>query len=336
MIRKIGFGLLLSAVFTVLLLRNVSWADLRESLSRVNYWIIVPLTALTLLTTLLRSWRWLYLLAPVKTVGVVRLFSANSIGFMANMIFPARLGEFVRAYVLGRNSRLSASTAFATIVVERLYDGFSVLCMLVAVTLFSALPLPEDIRRLLRWGGWLSFLLYIVLLSFLVLLRQKPEPAHAVIGKLLFWVSPRLRHRVRDLLESFSMGLRVLGSPGHSLGVGLFSAILWVFYGFINYVILAFFGLQVPVAGLFLLIVFQAFGVMLPSSPGFVGTYHAATVAGLTLLGISKTLALSVSIVMHAMLVLPTVVIGLFFLWWENLSLAEVGKIGKETEPSAG
>jgi len=291
---------------------------------------------MTLLTTLLRSWRWLYLLAPVRSVGVARLFSANSIGFMANMIFPARLGEFVRAYVLGRNSRFSASTAFATIVVERLYDGFSVLCMLVVVTLFTPLPLTEDVRRLLRLGGWLSFLLYVVLLGFLFLLRRKPEPARAVMDKTLFWTSARLRHRVRDLMDSFSLGLRVLGSPGHSLGVGLLSAILWVFYAFIDYVILAFFGLQIPVAGLFLLIVFQAFGVMLPSSPGFVGTYHAATVAGLTLMGISKTLALSVSIVMHAMLVLPTVAIGLIFLWWENLSLTEVGKIGKESGSSEG
>lgn len=75
---------------------------------------------LTLIGTLPRSWRRCYRLAPVKRIGVGRLFSANSIGFMANVLFPARLGEFVRAYVLGGNNPVSATTAFATIVVERL------------------------------------------------------------------------------------------------------------------------------------------------------------------------------------------------------------------------
>jgi len=82
-----------------------------------------------------RTWRWHYLLRPLKSVPLGRLFPVVCIGYFGNNVYPARAGEVIRAFVLRRNEGISVSASFATIIVERVFDG---LVMLLFV--FFALP----------------------------------------------------------------------------------------------------------------------------------------------------------------------------------------------------
>ena len=117
----------------------------------------------------LRFWltaiRWQVLLRPVKRVGIHRLFAITMIGFMANNVLPARLGEFVRAYALGRSEALPPSLPFATIVIERIFDGFTLLLFLV-----GGLSFLQPSRTLL-WAAALTCVLYLGILGGLVALR---------------------------------------------------------------------------------------------------------------------------------------------------------------------
>jgi hypothetical protein len=128
---KVWLGVAVSAVLLWVATRGVHLDEVLQQLRQVRPAWLVPV----LISIFLRFWltavRWQLLLRPVKRVGVHRLFAITMIGFMANNVLPARLGEFVRAYALGRSEALPPSLPFATIVIERIFDGFTLLLFLV-------------------------------------------------------------------------------------------------------------------------------------------------------------------------------------------------------------
>ncbi len=132
-------GCLISAFFLWLAFRKVDFQTLWVTLRSINYWWTIPFVVVTLLSMYVRSIRWHYLLLPSYKIPTRRLFSPLMIGFAFNGIFPARAGEFARAYVLGKKEKMTFSAAFATVIVERIFDGLTML-FLFAITLMF---LPE-------------------------------------------------------------------------------------------------------------------------------------------------------------------------------------------------
>jgi glycosyltransferase 2 family protein len=319
----VWIGLGISLALIVYLFSKVDYRQLWFSLWSADGTLLGLAGALLATTFAIRSWRWQYLLRPLRRVGFSSLMAATCIGLMANMIFPARLGELVRAFVLGHRERLETSASFATIVVERLFDGFTVLLMLAALLLTASLPLGEGWERALRWGGLITLTGYLGVFVLLYYLHR--STAHALggvqrLGKLLpeHWVN-----KFSAMLASFSGGLQTF-SQGKYLGqIIISSALLWAAIGVFNFLVVLAFDLQLPLAVGFLLVVFQAFAVMIPSSPGFVGTYHAASVACLSLWGVSTEVALSVALVMHAITFVLTIGMGLGYLWAVGASLRD-------------
>ena len=108
----------ISGLFLLAIFWQVNIQEIKEALKTADY-VYVPLAVLlNLLTNILRSYRWKYLLNPIRPIGIVNVFSVLAIGYMANNVLPARLGELVRSYFLGQKERLSKSSTLATIVVE--------------------------------------------------------------------------------------------------------------------------------------------------------------------------------------------------------------------------
>ncbi len=140
---QLAFGIALSLVFLYLALRGVDPHDLWMAVSSFNWWWAVPFIALTLFSMWLRAWRWRYFLLPTADLSTARLFGPMMAGFAMNGLLPARLGEFARAYVLGRKENLPFSRIFGTIVVERIFDMFILLGLLVYV--FSTLEINPEI-----------------------------------------------------------------------------------------------------------------------------------------------------------------------------------------------
>jgi uncharacterized membrane protein YbhN (UPF0104 family) len=135
--------------------------------------------------------------------------------------------------------------------------------------------------------------------------------------------------KVENFISSFAAGLGAIKGNKDLLYTALWSFILWLVSALSLHIIFFAFNIYLPFYAPFFLIVLQAFGVALPSSPGFIGTYHAATIAGLTLLGIPKGEALGIAIVMHASFFFPVIVLGISLLWLEGLSLAQIRSISK-------
>jgi uncharacterized protein (TIRG00374 family) len=265
--------------------------------------------------------RWQVLLRPAKRIGTHRLFAVTLIGFMANNVLPARLGEFVRAYALGRTEALASSLSFATIVVERVFDGFTLLLFLVIGLSFL------DPQPWLLWSAAAAGALYLAALGVLLGLRR-PGGA-ALSARLVGWLPAGLRVRVSGLLASFTLGLQVFDDPRALLTVAGLSLLIWLINVAGIQAMFATFALDLPVHAAMLAQAVIAVAIVLPSAPGYVGTFQVATVAALALFAVPEATALSLSLVYHAVNYVPITVAGLVYLSAMNLTLGELRAAGE-------
>lgn len=329
--RRFWIGIGVSLFFLVLLFRSVNGAELARAFREAEGWYLLPAVVLTFLGYFLRAVRWRFLLSPLKRVALVNLFSATLIGYMANNLLPARLGEFVRAYALGERERIDTGAVFATLVLDRLADGFTVLLMLL-FTLFT-LHFPagsEAAQRGLEIGGYATLGLYLAVVVFLVLLKRNTVRTLRFLERLLAPFPKRIGERLIPLLGSFMEGVRLSARPRERWGIVLSSLAIWGVAVFPVHLVLRAFGLTFPLTVSVFILVLLVFAVMVPASPGFVGTYHAACVYGLLAFGVPREKALSVAIVIHGVNFFPVIAAGLVSLWRENLSLAALGKRGAQ------
>jgi len=256
-------------------------------------------------------------MSPIKDCHVHPLFSALMVGYAANNLLPLRLGEFLRAYAVAKSQTISKTSAFATVIVERLLDLMSLLLFLgLTVLLF---PLPPEVKT----AGYAVAGLTFFLIVFVVFLMAKTDATMGLVRKLL----PQKIFKVVDkLMRSFLDGFEVFRKSEHYLLVAVTSVAIWLLYAAVVY--LAFFAFDfqghydIGVYASLVVLVIISVGITIPSSPGFVGTYHWFCMLGLSLFGVPKGEALSFAIVSHAINVVPFTIIGLAYFWRENLSLS--------------
>jgi hypothetical protein len=324
-------GIFISAVFVFFIAYQIDFQRLLAALQSAQYGYLIPSVVLLLGTLWLRAWRWRYLLEPVKPINILNLLSATAIGFMANMILPARTGEVVRAYIIGQKEQVSKVTCFATIVVERILDLLSVLLILALLLVFVRFPSETAaLTKGLQIGGYVSTLLSVGFLGGLWLLKWKTALTIRLLRRCLSFLPEQWLGKMIETLLSFISGLQAIAWGQHLLGIGMLSVVLWLAAAYSNFFILQSFGLHLPLYAPFFFLVVQILGVVVPSSPGFIGTYHAAVIVGFTVFQVSPELALSVAIIMHAAFFFPFILLGLLFLWRENLSLRTLWSVKAE------
>lgn len=322
--RNYWFGLAVSILFMYLFFRKIDLQEVWGSFRSVNYLYTLPIMLVNIFCIWLRAVRWRTLLRPVKKVGLPELFQATAIGFMANNLFPARIGELVRAFLLAGKEKISKSASLATVVVERLFDGFAILLLFLVVILF--MPFPEHGAQVLtpqriRTVGWLSLLFYSLVLVVLVLLRFHNQRLNRIIGFFLKPLPARIARRIQELIQSFVSGLEILQQKKDLLVVMMYSLVLWIILGLSVYMLFAAFNFQLTLLEAFFLEVVLVFGVSIPSAPGFIGTFHWACAAGLIFLGIEPNQAKTFSILYWLCYFLPITLLGLVVLWKEGLTL---------------
>lgn len=318
---RVWLGLLVSAALLGLAVRGVNVEEVGQSLRHVRAgWLLV-----VLLSILVRFWltavRWQILLRPTKRIGVHRLFGVTLIGFMANNVLPFRIGELVRAYALGRAEAMAAPLSFATIVVERVFDGFTLLLFLIGGLFLLALP------PLLLWLAAASFGLYVAVLATLLSLRT-PRGLR-LVETLVARLPARFHQPLQRLVDSFRLGLDALGDTRALAAVTLLSLLIWTVNALGLQAMFPAFALGLPWHAGFLVQAIVAGLLILPSAPGYVGTFQFATVLALGLYGVSRDVGLSLSLVYHAVNYVPITAVGLAYLGALNLTLGELRAAGQ-------
>lgn len=321
----------ISLVFLDLVFAQIEWSLLVGALAEANYWLLLPSFALVVVSLFLRTWRWQWLLRAVGRVPFGPAFRAANIGIGANMVLPARAGEFLRAYVIGRSTGVSKAGAFATLVVERILDGLTILLSLVGVILLGVRS-PE-LKRIGAIGG----IFYVGALAGVSLLYFRQTWFTSIIERLLpaAWAK-----RASSLLESFANGLAVLRDGRQLLLVSLQSALIWFVIAWSFYpVLLAFdFGTPAPLFTPFLLLPLMALGLTIPGAPGGVGILQYVIVLALQLsfAAVGADLApdfaeqaAAFSLALHFSQAAPEIALGAWAFLAEGLSWGDV-EMGRE------
>ncbi|MBN1628059.1 MAG: flippase-like domain-containing protein [Deltaproteobacteria bacterium] len=309
---KLWLGLLISAISIYLAFRKIELVTLWKVISGCSIYYLLLAALINLFQLFIRAWRWKILLKPIKNTGFSNRLLSVLIGFAANCVLPARLGEFVRADQLGERENISKSSTFATIVVERLIDGFTLLLILF-IGLMSV-TFPEDMGSVstgLKSAGITLFISYLLVIIFLVGFRLRPDRYLAIISKALFFLPVKLRLKSIDMVRNFGQGLTpIKGLSGWGLVI-FYSLLLWASSLFQVLFIGHSIGLTLPFNGLFIILSMAVFGVMIPSAPGYIGTFHLAVQYGFILFGVSGEEGLSAAILYHASFFFPTILFGL-------------------------
>lgn len=322
---KFWLGIAVSLFFMVLLFRKIDFNQLWAALVRVDYRYILLAVVCTFISYFLRAVRWHYLLIAEKHIPLSSLYPATIIGYMANNLLPARLGEFVRAFVLAQREGLQTPTVFASLVIDRLFDGFTVMLILLFTLLTLRLPHGlAEAETVLRTGGVVTFVLYAAVVAFLLLLKWQTIRTLAWTGILLKPFPQQLSDRIIPLLGSFIGGIKISSKGGHIAAVLASSLAVWLFCVIPVDMVLQGFGIHLPITASMFILVLLVFAVMVPASPGFIGTYHYACFKGLSAFGIAESTAVSIALILHGTSFFPVIIAGLYYLWKNKTSLSEL------------
>ncbi|RMD98596.1 MAG: UPF0104 family protein [Calditrichaeota bacterium] len=323
-------GIIISAIFLYLAFRNVDLDGMVSALQKANYWWLLPGIVFMFISLVIRAYRWHYFVKPIRDVKFKDLFSAMMIGYMANNVFPLRLGEVMRALAIGRSAKISRASAFATIIVERIIDILSLLIILGFTVFFHKFP-PE-----IENAGLIIFFSAVTLVVFIVFLMEKTETTLRVVAWFISPLPLKAKKFVHKLLRSFLAGFEVFRHTHHYLAIILQSLALWILYAGIIFVTFFAFNIHLENDTIFIaslvILVMISIGIMIPSSPGFVGTYHYLAMQGLGLFGVSQTDALSFAIILHISNYIPMTLVGMYYFWKENLHFQDALQEKEEVE----
>jgi uncharacterized protein (TIRG00374 family) len=316
---KLFFGIFISLFFMFLAFRKVDFGQMWTSLKTANYFYFFPVIAVVFLSHLLRAFRWRYLLDPIRRLDTSSLFSSLMIGYAANVVTPAHLGEVLRSYVLSKKRELPMSAILATVVMERIIDVFSLLALMVVVIFIH--PFPDWVAR----TGYLMFAATLALLFLLVSLRKSQSFTRAFLGLVHKILPDRMAYQIGTITERFISGIVPLRKWHDYITVTFLSMAIWACYGLTFQFSLHAFGfVEAFRLGWYVslvLLVITCIAVVVPSSPGYVGPYHYLCQITLAMFAVPAGPALSFATVVHALSFLPVLLVGLALANYEGMSL---------------
>jgi uncharacterized protein (TIRG00374 family) len=311
---RVWIGLPISLFFLVLAFRGQDPAEIRDAFARVD-WRWLPLALVVLYTGItIRSFRWHILLRPVHDIPTREVFPVMIIGYAANNVLPLRAGELVRAWVLERRYGVRKSAALATIAVERLFDGVTMLLFIGAAA--TAVGLTAELRHVALVAAAVFAAAIVGLCVLLAGGAVRDRVLRLVLGPL----PERLATRVERMADSFLAGLGVLSRRRDLALVAITSVVAWSCEVTTYWMVARAFGAPLSTAmtpvGALLTTGFANLATLVPSGPGFVGTFEAGVLLAVNgALGVGRGLALSYAVLLHALLWAPVTLWGAI-LWW--------------------
>jgi uncharacterized protein (TIRG00374 family) len=331
----VGVGI--SAIFLWWALAGLELNEFMEALREARFLWIVPGVLAYFVGVWARTWRWHSMIRHLADVPMRPLFRIVCIGYFGNNVYPLRAGELLRSYVLKREYNVRMSASLATVAIERLFDGLTMLAFVFVALPFVTLE-AEGLVKYQPWIVGLTALFLVALVTFLAianrpqLVRRLATPPAELLGR--GWLAigagvgdddlPALRDRLLDFVDRFLMGLDSLARGRDVARIFATSVLVWlaetVKYWFVMH---AFEGLAVSFFTLVLMNGVVNLATSLPAGPGHVGTFDGPGIAVLEAAGVGQALATAYTIVLHVALWLPVTALGGWYLWRSHISLRQ-------------
>jgi len=337
---RLTLVLLLTAVLLYFFVRSVKdWGEVWRYLTHANIWLFLLALLLTPVHLMTRGLRWKYLLIhEKKDVRYYNLFAGNAVGFTVSFLLPGRIGELVKPLYVARKEGIRAGYSLGTCLVERAFDIFT-MCVLLGAFLLakplyaSRLQLqPATYSKLYLWGivGLSAAMLLLVVCLLFYFFREK---ALAFTARLLKPLPAKANDKIVKILHEFIDGLKFFHSLGNLLTYIGLSFVVWL--GIMAWYWLFFLAYRVALPYFFLIpyIFLTMIGASIPT-PGMVGGFHSFSQFGLTaIFGIDPNQAFGLTVVVHAVQLVMTCLVGFVILWKEGMTLFQLRKLGESTEP---
>jgi uncharacterized protein (TIRG00374 family) len=315
---RFWLGLIISLIFLYLAFHKVDLRQVLTAFKSVRIGYIILAIFIYFLGLWVRSYRWKLLIDPVKQIPNIRLFPILIIGYMANNVLPLRMGDVYRAYLLGKKENISKSASLATIVVERLFDGLSMLVFLIIGIVALQTLFTSWERTVLLVSSIILFGMLIVLL-LIIWFRSFAE---LIIHWFTQWFPARFATKLQRWSSAFLDGLAVLKSGQIILSVFFYSLLSWIIEAIMYYFIAVSIVMNLPSYASPIILAVSNLGMMIPSSPGAIGTFEFFAAKSATLFTGNPAVSLSYAILVHALWVIPLTILGLVYMIKENVSFS--------------
>ncbi|MDC1067958.1 lysylphosphatidylglycerol synthase transmembrane domain-containing protein [Candidatus Kapabacteria bacterium] len=307
---------------------DIELEAMKGVLSNVNYYIALIPIPIVLFSHWIRAYRWKTFLEPIKKIDSTwNLFSAVMILYAINTV-TSRAGEFVRPYVVSKREKISYSSTFGTIILERVVDVITLIIVFGITFLF----LSQDIAKVLPANVNPSS---IIIISFLIiavgLLNLYPPFLDFMLRNLLKPISEKFYQKASGIFERFKKGLYILKNPSKYLRIGLLSLLIWVFYALPIYITFFAFDFQnelnLGFVDATMLVIVAGIAVTIAPSPGGAGVYHLFMQKSLVnLYNVDPTTALAFATVVHGISTVTQTVVGFLFFKREGLTSFKIKK----------
>ncbi len=316
--------LLLAGGLVGVFLRNADLSNVWQAIGAARLDLIALAVGLTVLTYIVRTERWQYLLEPLGPTRFAVVLRATVLGFAASAILPAKIGEVLRPYWLARREGLSATATFATIVVERLLDLVAVLVLLAAYLLIfdpGMAARDSSLFSAIRLGGLVMAPVAVATLVGMFMLAGHPAWMQTWLALADRLLPARLASIIGRATRRFADGFGVLRRPERLLASLGWSLVLWLIICAETWVVARAFGIDMSFTGSWLMLALLVVGVAVPI-PGGVGAFHEAFRLGATsFFAADNDAAVAAAIVLHATSFLPVTIMGLWYAAREGLDM---------------
>jgi len=320
-------GVLISIFFIVLICCQV---NIKESLKYLNHinlnyiWLILPVYYFSFI---IRAVRWRMILSRDYSLKINSLISSLFIGFMSNCLLPARMGEIYRAHLFGKKENINRVEVFASVVVERIFDGFILFFILLfSIVRFYSKPWVIKLAFAagsIFIGGFIFLLLFAkstkteVLNQFFSIINNKlPAPA----AKILQYGF----NKINSVIEPFASGLTIFNSNSLLLKSLFLTFIIWLLEGSFIFLVIKSFGISIHLFAAIFILCVVAFSTMIPAGPASIGPYQWGYILALGVFGVVQEKALAVSIINQLVMILSVSVAGLFYMWKDHINIKDI------------
>jgi uncharacterized protein (TIRG00374 family) len=269
-----------------------------------------------------RAARWQYYFLPKRRVPFGPLFGTLAISYMASTFLPLRAGELVRAVFLGQRQRIPVPAIVGTILLEKLFDFLAIGVLLGLLVVLTPVPAAAQV------AGVSIATVILVGFGFVVGLAIWRAPTLRLVGIIERWLPFGLGKRLQleQAAEHFAEGTDSLRVPRLWALLLAWTVVTWIFAIGSTLAGTLSLGVQPGIAALLFVVVLTSTGQAVPSSPGYVGVYHAAATVALTAFGVDAATALGIAVITHAFSYGSLVVVGLIALWTGGYTFGDVLK----------
>ncbi|MEA2031862.1 MAG: lysylphosphatidylglycerol synthase transmembrane domain-containing protein [candidate division Zixibacteria bacterium] len=318
--KKQFWGTIVAIALLVFCIKEITLSELKSLYYRVDIIYVILALLTSALFIAFKALRWKLIIAPQKKISVYRSVTLYSAGQVLNILMPALTGQLGRMFLFAKKEGLSKTFVFSTFVLEILFDSITLVLFLLLISL--AFVFPDEYRSL----GWIVAIVALVLLAGLYVFLHYHQSLEAFSYQHLRARRPGLYIGMRKFIRSFSKGIKLLRSSQHLAGSLSISLVFWSAHMLVVFFLFKAFGFELPLAAAATVMIVNTLALIIPITPGNVGTFEIAVSTSLAAFSVNRSDAVMFALAMHLLDIIPMWIFGAAFLRSDKVSIREIEK----------